>query len=917
MMRRRNGEVIRKRPTGPFVGKRPGKSSTAESFLSAGVTVYLKLVGVWSLVLFGDYLFGNFRLEYIWPIWLCISSVIDAYRYQGWGFAMFFISIVITSDVICFLLVPVRWLFAVASSYVWLQYVINSDRGICPQSILLWLCFIYVEMTIRVNDIHRLLLPLSTTSSSGSATMAAFSSFLGASSAASNIDGKGGGATNSNFVGDPSNLGASPPGLPLHLELCRPLAAHCAGYPVVTVSFGLKSYLSYRMKKSRQRLYAKENQRLKDLLLQSLPEDVQQQQRASLLSTFSCSNGELVPSLVNCATSPNSSPSHKSTISVSGQNMQNVSQESGFTNDSVNGFAENNSSWPLFDRDCSRRNGKHKDSSARGCTKLSKSSSLSNNNTSSNSKSKQNRKTTQPQIRWLTKIVSFLGLIKLPQLSQDSSESFCGSSAQQQSAACNEYMSSSSSSSKKCKAAGGANNNNNASAVMFDDGDEDNVSVGESESGSAPVCSLSSRNHNVNDESAVHEKVQLKAPINGSGKKGADSERSGRKHRRGASSGGAGGNQSSTTSNGVSNTLEEQQQQQQFSAVYARLEMDIKRLKADLQSSRQTEQDLRNQLQKMSLERQTFKSEASLMQKQNDALQQKLHELVTARQKEKKELLGIEKRLNDEKGRRSDFEKQLEKEKRARKNDEADASKRDSDIDKMRGKYSELEQELRQARHELKIRDDELKQHSENVLRMEQYKTSQKDTDVLLSALSAMQDKNAHLENSLAAETKLKLELFVAYGEVKREMDYAKSSLVKKEAELSETKDRLKKMTEVMALIPSNNVPSAWDASSPSSDATAAAAASVSSNTSGFSSSGTYSPSNNFFSSFATNNGVSTTNDATNTNNLFTSDFSGTFSTSDSADSVAVKRSTPSPSSVPGTSCVFGTSVSSCNQNTW
>lgn len=44
------------------------------------------------------------------------------------GFAVFFMSIVVTSDIICFLLVPVRWLFLVASSYVWLQYVINSGE---------------------------------------------------------------------------------------------------------------------------------------------------------------------------------------------------------------------------------------------------------------------------------------------------------------------------------------------------------------------------------------------------------------------------------------------------------------------------------------------------------------------------------------------------------------------------------------------------------------------------------------------------------------------------------------------------------------------------------------------------------------------------------------------------------------------
>lgn len=31
--------------------------------------------------------------------------------------------------------------------------------------------------------------------------------------------------------------------MPGHLDLCRPFAAHCIGYPVVTLGFGFKSYI--------------------------------------------------------------------------------------------------------------------------------------------------------------------------------------------------------------------------------------------------------------------------------------------------------------------------------------------------------------------------------------------------------------------------------------------------------------------------------------------------------------------------------------------------------------------------------------------------------------------------------------------------------------------------------------------------
>jgi hypothetical protein len=46
-----------------------------------------------------------------------------------------------------------------------------------------------------------------------------------------------------------------------------------------------------------------------------------------------------------------------------------------------------------------------------------------------------------------------------------------------------------------------------------------------------------------------------------------------------------------------------------------------------------------------------------------------------------------------------------------------------------------------------------------------------------MSALSAMQDKNAHLENSLSAETRIKLDLFSALGEAKRQLEIRESEL--------------------------------------------------------------------------------------------------------------------------------------------
>jgi Macoilin family len=43
-------------------------------------------------------------------------------------------------------------------------------------------------------------------------------------------------------------------------DLCRPFAAHCVGYPVVSLGFGFKSYLGFRIRQRKQKEIAKENE---------------------------------------------------------------------------------------------------------------------------------------------------------------------------------------------------------------------------------------------------------------------------------------------------------------------------------------------------------------------------------------------------------------------------------------------------------------------------------------------------------------------------------------------------------------------------------------------------------------------------------------------------------------------------------
>lgn len=174
---------------------------------------------MWALVLLADFVL-EFRFEYLWPFWLFIRSVYDSFRYQGLAFSVFFVCVAFTSNIICLLFIPIQWLFFAASTYVWVQYVWHTERGVCLPTVSLWILFVYIEAAIRFKDLK-------------------------------------------NF----------------HVDLCRPFAAHCIGYPVVTLGFGFKSYVSYKMRLRKQKEVQKENEFYMQLLQQALPPEQQMLQK--------------------------------------------------------------------------------------------------------------------------------------------------------------------------------------------------------------------------------------------------------------------------------------------------------------------------------------------------------------------------------------------------------------------------------------------------------------------------------------------------------------------------------------------------------------------------------------------------------------------------------------------------------------
>uniref|UniRef100_A0A4W4FX51 Uncharacterized protein n=1 Tax=Electrophorus electricus TaxID=8005 RepID=A0A4W4FX51_ELEEL len=83
--------------------------------------------------------------------------------------------------------------------------------------------------------------------------------------------------------------------------------------------------------------------------------------------------------------------------------------------------------------------------------------------------------------------------------------------------------------------------------------------------------------------------------------------------------------------------------------------------------------------------------------------------------------------------------------------------------------------------------------------RMQDEFPAKQEADALLSALSSLQDKAQHLEYNLSAETRLKLDLFSALGDARRQLEIAQVRLMKQDQEIREMKQRI---AEVMAVAP-------------------------------------------------------------------------------------------------------------------
>ncbi|XP_036000740.1 macoilin-1-like [Fundulus heteroclitus] len=630
-MKRRNADCSKLR--------RPIKRNRITEGIYSSTFLYLKFLVVWVLVLLADFVL-EFRFEYLWPFWLFIRSVYDSFRYQGLAFSVFFVCVAFTSDIICLLFIPVQWLFFAASTYVWVQYVWHTERGVCLPTVSLWILFVYIEAAIRFKDLK-------------------------------------------NF----------------HVDLCRPFAAHCIGYPVVTLGFGFKSYVSYKMRLRKQKEVQKENEFYMQLLQQALPPEqqmLQRQEREAEEAALTKGISEVEPTVV----SQNGAPPGKKSSSVTLPELE---------------YRE-----------------KGKDSTAKEREGKKQNTVGINNNSIIH--------TLDSKLQETEFIENYVGTKRL-------NNDLAGENTLADGSAHTAAKEEMGGTGKNYKNAGGGTNS-------------------------------SPRNH---------------SSTNGSLPSGSSANKNEKKQK------GSGKGQKDPVENCIPNN------QLGKPDTLVRLEQDVKRLKADLQANRQLESELRSQLSSLSSQDRSLRSELGLLRQDNELLQNKLHSAVQAKQKDKQTISQLEKRLKAEQEARALAEKQLAEERKRKKMEEARAvalaaATRVESTDSLRGRIRELETECKKLSMDMKLKEEQIRDLEGKCQELRKYKENEKDTEVLMSALSAMQEKTQHLENSLSAETRIKLDLFSALGDAKRQLEIAQGQIHQREQEIVELKQ---KIAEVMAVMPS------------------------------------------------------------------------------------------------------------------
>ncbi|XP_066930416.1 macoilin-like [Clytia hemisphaerica] len=604
--------------------RRPTKRSRITDSVNGSWLLYLRFFVVWLLIITVDFAL-EFRIEFLWPFWLLIKSSFDSFRYQGMALTLLFLCITLLSDVICFMFLPLHWLFFVASTYVWVQFVITTERGPCLATVALWLLFVYVEASVRLREIKS---------------------------------------------------------LPFNLDICRPFAAHCIGYPVVSLGYGFKSFVGYKVKNYKKTEVSHQNDFYQQLVSYALPIEVQSLYNEILIKK----------PLVNGINSKTDIDTIFSNDTRNKKNQKsNENDEKSSSSLSLHDL-ETISSIPSKDSNISsKRHLNHHDNYESGFVRVTKLSSnlKSNGDVSGNKQQRSSKHNKQPK---------------------------------------------------------------------------------------APAESDYELDISDSEESTSSSRLSH--------------DNSPKSHR------------SATIDNLQNKLKEEQVSRRRSEQQVCQMECDMKKLRSDLHSVRQTESEFRTQVNSSLIAERYMKAELDQLKSDNENLQQKISSFNSNKSQDKSLISSLERKLKNERDNRAQLESQL-KESKKKSTSESPSDLKLANHNACNARNNELEADLQRMQAKL----DEANRKMEALKKVESNrKHNENDTEkikkefeILTNALNAMQGKNLHLENSLSSETRLKLDLFSALGDTRRQLEIAQDRMKEKCKEVEMLKG---KIAEVMAVMP-------------------------------------------------------------------------------------------------------------------
>ncbi|NXC91951.1 MACOI protein, partial [Cercotrichas coryphoeus] len=462
---------------------------------------------------------------------------------------------------------PFQILAACAVCLRCLCSLLSTERGVCLPTVSLWILFVYIEAAIRFKDLK-------------------------------------------NF----------------HVDLCRPFAAHCIGYPVVTLGFGFKSYVSYKMRLRKQKEVQKENEFYMQLLQQALPPEQQMLQRQER----EAEEGKLFLHIFSVPCSKGLSDMDSSIL------LQH--------NGGIPANKKISATLPELEY---REKGKEKDKDA-------KKHNLGINNN-----------ILQPVDSKIQEI---------------------------------EYM---------------ENHINKSSSVCS------------SREKHLPELSFSLLPLLCKSFSPISLEIRDLSSKWNQSKNSSNVKNAGLGHLSVCQQG------SPACSRDFFMALRSRGQEAELCSgtVFGRLEQDIKKLKADLQASRQVEQELRSQVSSLSSAERGTRAEMGQLRQENELLQTKLHNTVQMKQKDKQMISQLEKKLKAEQEARTFVEKQLMEEKKRKKLEEATAARavafaaatRGECTETLRSRIRELETECKKLTIDIKLKEDQIRELEMKVQVMPQH----------------------------------------------------------------------------------------------------------------------------------------------------------------------------------------------------